>query len=92
MTDSEKGRGGSGPGSDPPNLIISSGITHKGIASSLFHRGSCRDCINREGKWCRCRPIVERLTPGILPGNPGRVRLYDAHAICQGNFYRRGRT
>jgi len=50
--------------------------------------GSCEDCGLREGKWCRCRPVVERVNPSIKPEAPGRVPLGDAWRICDGNFYR----
>jgi hypothetical protein len=49
---------------------------------------SCVDCLNREGLWCRCRPLVERLRPGLQPEAPGRVPLKWSWSICQGDFFR----
>jgi hypothetical protein len=51
---------------------------------------SCESCIIREGLWCRCRPVAERVDFTLVPdaSELGRAPCRVAWKICMGSFYR----
>lgn len=68
-------------------VVIGTGVGLE-LLDRLRNPVSCENCILREGLWCRCRPVVERLNPTLTPEAPGRISLRDAWRICGGSFYR----